>query len=334
MRDRGAIPISVPALCLGLLLGLLLGVRPAWATIPLAGALLAEQNCPALVSIQRETNPGDHRLIPGHEYPLLGKNRSEATHYQVRIEGAEPSARWVAIDCGRPFAPQASAPDPAPRQELPPEGRFVLAATWQPAFCELRRGRPECRGQTEERLDASHFSLHGLWPEPSERVYCGVPEEARERSERGAWSRLPPLELSATTRARLESRMPGTASHLHRHQWTKHGSCYGTSAEPYFRHSLALLDQLNASPVRALFADNAGRHLSARQIRDAFDRAFGRGAGERVRVHCEEGMIVELRISLSGQIREDSPLSGLLAQAPRRSAGCRGGRVDTVGWGP
>ena len=86
--------------------------------------------------------------------------------------------------------------------------------------------------------------------------------------------------------------------------------------------------------MRELFAEHAGRHLSARQIRDAFDRAFGRGAGERVRVHCEDGMIVELRIGLAGQIRKDSPLSQLISQAPRHSVGCRGGRVDTAGWGP
>jgi ribonuclease T2 len=307
---------------------------PASATIPLEGSLLAEQDCPAVVSIHRQTNPGSHRLVVGREYLLLAKNRADATHYQVRIEGAEPSARWVAIGCGRLLEPDAPAPGPAAADELPPAGRFVLAATWQPAFCELRRARPECRSQTEERLDASHFSLHGLWPEPRERVYCGVPEQDREHSERGTWSRLPPVDLSETTREQLESLMPGAASHLERHQWTKHGSCYGTGEEAYFRHSLAVLDQLNASPVRDLFAEHAGRHLSARQIRGAFDRAFGRGVGERVRVHCEEEMIVELRISLSGQIREDSPLSQLLPQASRHSVGCRGGRVDTAGWGP
>lgn len=324
-------PLFTAALLLGL------GPAAAWATIPLAGALLAEQDCPTLVSIQRQTNPGDHRLVPGHEYPLLGKNRADATYYQVRIDGAEPSARWVAIGCGRLQAPEAAAPAtsrPAGDlvEETPPEGRFVLAATWQPAFCELRRARPECRSQTEARLDASHFSLHGLWPEPRERVYCGVPAETREHSEGGDWSRLPPVGLSEATRERLASLMPGAASHLERHQWVKHGSCYGTDEEAYFLHSLALLDQLNASRVRALFAEHAGRHLSARQIRDAFDRAFGRAAGERVRVHCEDGMIVELRIALSGQVRTGAELGALIAQAPGRSVGCRGGRVDRAGW--
>lgn len=316
-------------------LGLLLAAPVAWPNTPLHGTLLAERDCPALVSIQRQTNPGGHRLVLGDRYPLLAKNRADATHYLVRIEGAEPSARWVAVGCGRPSAVQGEVAEPATpsppdvrAEETPPAGRFVLAATWQPAFCELRRARPECRSLTEERVDASHFSLHGLWPEPGERGYCDVPDETRERSERGDWSRLPPVSLTRTARDRLQSLMPGSASHLERHQWVKHGSCYGTGAEAYFGHSLALLDQLNASPVRELFIEHAGRHLSARQIRDAFHGAFGRGAGERVRVHCEDGMIVELRIALSGQIHTHARLGELIAQAPGRSVGCRGGRVD------
>ena len=50
-------------------------------------------------------------------------------------------------------------------------GRFVLALSWEPAFCETQPDVPECRSQTTGSLDARQFSLHGLWPPD---VYCDV----------------------------------------------------------------------------------------------------------------------------------------------------------------
>jgi ribonuclease T2 len=91
------------------------------------------------------------------------------------------------------------------------------------------------------------------------------------------------------------------------------------------------MEQLNASAVRGLFARHIGRHLSARDIRGAFDRSFGRGAGDRVRISCDDGMISELRIGLRGRVSESASLADLIKAAGRRSPGCRGGRVDRPG---
>ena len=49
--------------------------------------------------------------------------------------------------------------------------------------------------------------------------------------------------------------MPEAASFLQRHEWYKHGSCYGP-LEEYYTESLALMDQLNDSAIRSLFAAN------------------------------------------------------------------------------
>jgi len=48
---------------------------------------------------------------------------------------------------------------------------YVLAVSWQPAFCETRPRLPECRSQTADRFDATNFTLHGLWPRPRSRAY-------------------------------------------------------------------------------------------------------------------------------------------------------------------
>jgi ribonuclease T2 len=212
--------------------------------------------------------------------------------------------------------------------------QYVLALSWQPAFCERRHEKPECRGQTPDRADASRFSLHGLWPQPIGRAYCGVSPAERARSESGDWERLPDLDLAPSTRSALEDRMPGTRSHLERHEWTKHGTCFGAGPDAYFQDAIALLDQLNGSAVQELIEASIGKRLRAEEVRAAFDRAFGRGAGERVRLECDrDGNIAELRIGLKGAIGKGSDLGVLIHAAPSRTAGCRGGWVDRAGSG-
>ena len=56
----------------------------------------------------------------------------------------------------------------------------MLAVTWQPAFCQLHARKPECGSQTSDRFDATHFTLHGLWPQPRAKEYCGVSAALRD----------------------------------------------------------------------------------------------------------------------------------------------------------
>lgn len=214
---------------------------------------------------------------------------------------------------------------------------FVLAVSWQPAFCETRPEKPECESQTEDRFDASHFTLHGLWPQPKENVYCGVPAELRTADEAGRWQALPVPELSPATRAALDRTMPGSRSSLDRHEWIKHGTCYGADPETYFADSVRLLAELNGSAVRDLFATSIGKALAARGIRAAFDQAFGDAAGSRVHVACRRvgarRLIVELTISLAGPITPERGLAALLQEAPINFEGCHAGFVDRVGTG-
>nr|WP_093192152.1 ribonuclease T2 [Thiocapsa sp. KS1] len=313
-----------------------------WSAAPLAerldAVLVAEQPCPATVSIKRDENPGAIQLVPGESYPIAGTNRADPSHYRLRFEGADPTERWVEIRCGRLADGPATARAADARQSQMSsaragsmEGQLVLAASWQPAFCELHGTRPECRDQPPERPDARRFSLHGLWPQPIGNTYCGVGERERMLSTSGRWRLLPVLDLDPTTRARLDALMPGTRSDLQRHQWVKHGTCYGTDADTYFRHAMMLLEQLNASAVRVLFEENIDQRLSATQVRAAFDNAFGKGAGDRVRLSCSEGLIEELRIGLKGVVEDSAELGSLILAAPKRSPDCRGGWVDRAG---
>ncbi len=316
---------------------------PATAFEPMRGCVIAERACPAPSSLRRQSNPGGIALEVGRTYELLGANQVEATHLRIRIPSADPRDRWIEVSCGRTVedcdvrSDGAGEPLPAP----PAKASFddnVLAASWQPAFCETHRQTPECASQTENRHDASHFALHGLWPQPQSNAYCGVGQADRSIDGWGRWDLLDPVELTPETRAALDEVMPGTRSFLDRHEWVKHGVCYSETGEEYYREAIRLVRELNASAVRSLFASNIGEQITLEDVRGAFDQAFGQGAGDRVTMECRRQagrqLIVELKINLVGEIDETTRLADLLAAAPPAAEGCRVGEVDRAGFGP
>jgi ribonuclease T2 len=306
---------------------------PAWAFEPMDGCFVATAACPAVRSISSASNPGGIVTEVDRAYELLGANRANApSHFQIRITAADPRDRWVEIGCGDVVAACDLPGAPSRPPEESTSAGYVLAASWQPAFCQTHRDKTECRAQTQERFDSAHFALHGLWPQPRDNIYCGVSRVQRTASEAGRWSDLPASELTDATRADLDLVMPGTQSHLERHEWIKHGTCYGDTAEEYYVESLQLMNQLNASPVRVLIADRIGEIVTAAELRAAFDDAFGAGAGERVEIACSGGLITELRINLDGAITETTRFADLIAAADPVDGGCTRGRIDSAGF--
>ena len=319
---------------------IVLSASPAAAEVRLDGLFIAGRECAATQSIRNGANPGGVTTKAGQTYEMLAGNRQLPSHYLIRVPDAEPDRRWVAVGCGvHADASPASAPTPpVDGARQPRRVDFLLAASWQPGFCETRPDTRECRTQTPDRFDASHFTLHGLWPQPFSNIYCGVPANAEQDDRAGRWDDLPEVTLEAATRAELAKVMPGTASRLERHEWIKHGTCHGGTMEEYYADSLALIRALNASAVRALFAGKLGASLTTTQIRAAFDTAFGPGAGSRVRVSCVTDpsngrrLIGEITIGLSGEIDDETNLSDLISTAaPTADPGCSGGIVDAVG---
>jgi ribonuclease T2 len=214
--------------------------------------------------------------------------------------------------------------------------RFILAASWQPAFCQTNQRKAECASQTRDRHDATNFSLHGLWP--MRRDYCGVSEDLRAADKDSRWSDLPAVSLSAEGRAALDKAMPGTQSGLERHEWLKHGTCTNMSADDYFATAVRLMGELNSSGVRDLFAANVGKSLSAQQIKSAFDKSFGPGASDRVKMSCRRAgnsrVISEITIGLSEDATTSARagLGDLIQGAGRTSFGCNEGIVDAAGF--
>ncbi len=215
----------------------------------------------------------------------------------------------------------------------PTKTQYILAVSWQPGFCETRPNRKECAGQTAERFDATHFSLHGLWP--MKKSYCGVAADIRARDKKGSWLDLPQLAMAEDTAARLLVAMPGAQSGLDRHQWLRSGTCQGGTAQDYFALQLRYLDELNGSAVRTLFAGRIGQEVTESEIKQAFDTTFGTGAGDRVRMRCQKAgqrsVITGLTIGLSGDVSGGSGLSSLILAAGETDFKCDRGVVDAAG---
>ncbi len=318
-------------------------VVPAGAEVTLDGWLIATKTCPAVQSIRKGTNPGEVAVEPDRAYRLFAKNDVAASHYLIAVTGVEPERRWVATDCGfhvvavsGGVTPPAPQPQPQPEpQPGPGATQYVLAASWQPGFCETKPSKTECASQTADRFDATHLALHGLWPQPRSNVYCNVSAGEVGADKAGRWDALPGIALEPSTKQKLDIVMPGTQSLLERHEWIKHGTCHGGTTEEYFTASIRLMDALNASAVRTLFADSIGTELSAADIREAFDQSFGAGAGERVKVSCvndgNRRLIGEITIGLSGELDEGADFAALLFASPPTDAGCPKGIVDAAG---
>ena len=310
------------------------------------GSFVATRACPATQSIKTAKNPGNVATEAGKTSDLLAGNKDMPTHYLIEVPGADPDRRWVKVTCGHLAGGQATeAPIAVPGKDKgkalasangKPE--YVLALSWQPAFCETKADKPECKAQTADGFDAAHFTLHGLWPQPNGNFYCGVKPADRANDKPGRWADLPAVTLDAATRQELETVMPGTQSALERHEWIKHGTCSGLDQQAYFSSALVLARAVNASPVRDLFVRNVGHTLTSNQVRDAFDSAFGPGAGDRVRVSCIKDpssgrrMIGEITLGLAGSLAADAKLSDMmLASASTGNAGCPQGVVDAAG---
>lgn len=321
--------LSILAITLFLSLGI--WTSPAHAGVSFNGQFKATQACEAFQSFRKGTNPGNIRLTPDTVYPVTAKNKEDATHYYLRLENANPSSRWVSVVCGELLG-TIPIGNPNPPNS---NSKNLLAISWQPAFCENHQDKTECATQTEERFDASNFTLHGLWPRP---IYCGVSDRIKSLDKAKKWSELPPIDLSAELLSELAIKMPGVASDLHLHEWYKHGTCYSATPEEYYRESLDLLDQVNDSVVQDLFVENIDQDITSREIRDKFDEAFNNDAGEKVAISCKRDnepttrkMIVELKLNFRGEIDSDTLMSDLLENGKVVSPNCSRGEVDRAG---
>ena len=123
--------------------------------------------------------------------------------------------------------------------------------------------------------------------------------------------------------------MPGYASNLYKHEWIKHGTCYGTDANTYYADAINLVEQVNNSKVGLFFSKNIGNRVTLEQVRVLFNRSFGMGSGKRVELRCRGGLITELWLHLGSGSTE---LGTLLKKGKEVRSRCTKGIIDRAGF--
>jgi len=312
----------------------------------------ATKECKAFNNMKHTSNTNNVTLEVGKKYRVLQTNKGQIL---TLIEGERVAQRWVDESCfnekkAQPLLVNSKKLEASKEQSsfasrikmhsknMKQEGiglhhatskQNLLALSWQNAFCQSHQYKKECKRMDSKDFGAFEFVLHGLWPQPRNNQYCKMNKKQIGMDKNKQWNRLDKLTLNADTRKELAQKMPGYSSNLHLHEWVKHGSCYGTSANDYYADAMKLLDAVNGSKVQQYFKQNIGRNVTLKEIRKAFDKEFGNGAGKHVTMNCKQGLVTELWLHLGSG---ESDLKGLLAKGKSPKSRCHKGRVDAVGF--
>jgi len=286
---------------------------------------VAVKACEAFNNMKHTKNTDNLRLHPSTHYTVLRKHKGQ---FLLLLKGENPAQRWVDETC------LESSEKIAEEVTHTSSKGLLLALSWHNAFCETHPKRKSCQrtlfsfGKKPNKEE--YLVLHGLWPQPRSAIYCNVNRKFIALDKHREWNRLPEPKLTTSLKERLAIVMPGVVSYLHRHEWIKHGTCYGKDAEAYFEKAVALTEQVNDSSVGRFFRRHIGKRVTLSQIRYQFDRSFGKGAGKRVELRCRKGLISELWLHLGTKGEE---LASLLKEGKTVYSKCYEGVIDRAGYG-
>ncbi|MDM5270741.1 hypothetical protein PGH07_00945 [Sulfurovum sp. zt1-1] len=289
------------------------------------------QSCPAYNNLKHTKNTHNVILERDKPYTILREHKGQ---YLILVQGENPAQRWVDERCFDPT--HVSSEDTFSTSIMTDKVKSennILALSWHNAYCETNRYKKECKRSLfslgKGKYKEKHFVLHGLWPQPKSRIYCDVDRESIQLDKHGQWQHLPTLEMDEDVAVRLQKVMPGFASGLHKHEWIKHGTCYGSDSAEYFMNAVNYTEQLNNSKVGSFFTQQIGKYVSLKQVRSLFDLTFGQGTGQRVELQCEKGMITEIWLHLG---KGSNDLGTLLQRGKQSRSKCQGGIVDRAGY--
>lgn len=156
---------------------------------------------------------------------------------------------------------------------------YVLSLSWSPNWCALT-GDAQGSDQCAPRHDHG-WILHGLWPQ----YHRGYPSFCRTAE------RAPSRGMTAAM-----ADVMGTSG-LAWHQWRKHGSCTGLSAQDYYALSRRAYGLVNRPEVfRRL---ERAVKLPASVVEEAFLQANPGWERDMLTITCKDGYIQEARLCLS-----------------------------------
>lgn len=176
---------------------------------------------------------------------------------------------------------------------------YVLSLSWSPQFCSTRgkQARPD---DTQCGVGASFgFVLHGLWPQYAAQGYpesCAVPGP-----------------LDAGLVQRLQRIMP--SQRLVQHEWQKHGTCSGLTAERYFTQAESLFNGLRI-PARYQ-KPSAMVQTTPAELRQELVAANPSLLPDSIAIYCRGPQLREVRICYSKELKPQSCAATVHDGCPR-----------------
>jgi len=128
------------------IIGALLFSIPSFASTIMTGTFTANKACQVYVSKNKRNNPDQTLLKIKKKYTIFEANQAvNPEWYRIRVLDANPAERWVLKGCGTVnITGGGNTPvDGKKCQTAGLEDSYKLALSWQPAFCETHRDKPE-----------------------------------------------------------------------------------------------------------------------------------------------------------------------------------------------
>lgn len=316
-----------------LLVGIVFSIANPVLAAKLSGTFVSQQSCPAYVSKKKLTNPDQSQLMVASEYAIIEANQKhDPSWYRVIVPNARPKERWVKAECG--IVHQAGN-GTGQCSKAGYADSYVLALSWQPAFCEIKANKPECSVTDPDVYQARHFTLHGLWPNQKQ---CGIDYgfcgEVKQKQE--DFCNYPAVDLDTASRDSLAEVMPSVSagSCLERHEWHKHGTCQAHwSVQQYYELSADLTRQFNDSGMAYFMNRRIGQVVRTEDFVNRLAAVLGEAARNRIKLICKQDMLVEVQLMLAANLSLGHDLEALIATAPLQAGSECGStfRVDPIG---
>lgn len=278
------------------------------------GSFEASRACPAFISKNKQTQVQKQQLKPGSLYTITQINKVPADWLRVDIPGS--GQRWVRADCGvirsLNFSNSRCTMNPGLADS------HILALSSQPGFCETygyEAGKPECLKLDKNSYQATHLTLHGLWPN---QAACGPRYGYCTARPRPTHCSYPPLALDAEVAQQLKILMPAYqhGSCLERHEWNKHGSCQRLSADDYFSLSMRLTREFDQSAFGQYLTEHNGEVVLLPVLRQVLAQTYGKANLGKIYFSCKNTILVDIYIELPALIPFNESLATLIEQAP------------------
>jgi ribonuclease T2 len=177
---------------------------------------------------------------------------------------------------------------------------YVVSFSWSPSYClNHPNDKRQCGGR------GFGFVLHGVWPQ---KQAGGYPENCPVTSQPSAGAVEKALAF-----------MP--SEKLIQHEWAKHGTCSGLSADEY----LALADRAFASLKfpKGFDAPSTSRNLSAEQIEEEFLQSNAGLRRDSLTVTCKSSELQEVRLCVDKELKPMTCGKGVRTQCGRDSVQVR-----------